>query len=253
MPIKIAVCNQKGGVGKTDLCVNLSSCLSFLGKRVLLIDMDPQAHATHYLTTTNPKVSTRDLLMEDEVMVGDVVEKTDVDNLDLVPSDISLSVAQVQLANDVNMQFKLKRKLKTLREYDYVFIDTPPSLGLLTVNAMTAADLVLIPIQAQYFAMYGVQRLLDTMDVIREDLNPGLTLGGLVMTIYDRRTNLSKEVEEAVRDTFKEKVFKTVIPINVRLAESPSHHKPIILYAPKSSGAKAYMNLAEEFMEWLKD
>ena len=247
------MCNQKGGVGKTDLCVNLACCLALLGKKVLLIDMDPQAHATHYLTTTNPRVSTRKLLMEDAVTVGEVVEKTDIDGLDLVPSDISLSVAEVQLANDINMQFKLRRKLRPLRGYDQVFIDTPPSLGLLTVNALTAADLVLIPIQAQYLAMHGVQRLLDTMGVIKEDLNLGLTLGGVVLTMYDGRTNLSKEVEETVRNTFKEKVFKTVIPINVRLAEAPSHHKPAMLYAPGSSGAKAYMKLAEEFMEWSKD
>ncbi len=253
MTVRVAVCNQKGGVGKTDLCVNLASCLASLGKRVLLIDMDPQANATHYVTTINPKMSTRNLLMEDTVQIEDVTEKTSVEHLDIVPSDVSLSVVQTQLANEVNMQFKLKRKLKNSEEYDYIFMDTPPSLGALTINALTAADMVLIPIQAQYLAMCGVQQLLDTMEVIREDLNPELTLGGVVLTMYDRRTNLCKEVGELVRDTFKERAFKTVIPVNVRLAESPSHHTCVLSYSSRSTGAKAYMDLAREFIGWSED
>lgn len=253
MTVRVAVCNQKGGVGKTDLCVNLASCLASLGKRVLLIDMDPQANATHYVTTINPKMSTRNLLMEDKVQIEDVTEKTNADNLDIVPSEVSLSVVQTQLANEVNMQFKLKRKLKNSEEYDYVFIDTPPSLGPLTINALTAADMVLIPIQAHYLAMCGVQQLLDTMELVREDLNPELKLGGVVLTMYDRRTNLSKEVGQLVKDTFQERAFKTVIPINVRLAESPSHHTCVLSYSSRSSGAKAYMDLAREFVGWSKD
>lgn len=253
MTVKVAVCNQKGGVGKTDLSVNLASSLTALGKRVLLVDLDPQGNATHYLTTFTPKMSARDLLMDEKVGLEDVAEGTSVENLDIVPSDLSLNVASVQLVNEVNMQFKLRRKLKSTDGYDYIIMDTPPSLGPLTLNALTAADAVLIPVQSQYLAMCGVQQLLESVELVREDLNQGLRLGGMVLTMYDRRTNLSREVEETVRDAFGEKVFKTMIPVNVRLAESPSHHKAVMLYSPQSTGARAYMNLAQEFLEWSKD
>jgi len=249
MTVKIAVANQKGGGGKTDLCVNLAYCLSKLDRKVLLLDIDPQANSTDYLTSVNPKLTVRDLLMGDDVKLEDVVLKTDFENMYLIPSETGLSVAQVQLANEVNMQFRLKRKLKTLGEdYDYLFIDTPPSLGLLTVNALTVSDQVLIPIQTHYFAMDGVAKLLDTVNTIKEDLNPALRIGGVVLTMYDRRTSLSREVEEKVRTAFRGKVFTTVIPTNVKLAESPSYHKPILEYSPSSTGAKAYMVLAEEFL-----
>jgi chromosome partitioning protein len=249
MTVKIAVANQKGGVGKTDLCVNLASCLSKLGRKVLLLDIDPQANSTDYLTSVNPKVTVRDLLMKDDVNVDDVILKTDFENMYLIPSEQALSVAQVQLANEVNMQFRLKRRLKGLGDdYDYIFIDTPPSLGLLTVNALTVADQVLIPIQTHYFAMDGVAKLQDTVNTIKEDLNPNLKIGGIVLTMYDRRTSLSKEVEQNVRKAFRGRVFETVIPTNVKLAESPSYHKPILEYSPSSTGAKAYMDLAREFL-----
>jgi len=248
MVSKIAVSNQKGGVGKTDLCVNLAACLSSLNHKVLLIDLDPQANSTDYLSLSTFSLTTKDLLMRDDVKLEDVIQETEVKNLSLVPSSMGLSVAQVQLANEVNMQFKLKRKLRLADSYDYVFIDTPPSLGLLTVNALTTADGVLVPIQTHYFAMDGVSTLTDTVRTIREDLNPDLKIRGIVLTMYDRRTSLSKEVEDNVRSAFKGKVFQVVIPANVKLAESPSHHKPIILYAPRSSGAEAYMNLTKEFL-----
>ncbi|MCG2718533.1 MAG: ParA family protein, partial [Nanoarchaeota archaeon] len=188
------------------------------------------------------------LLTEDEIYAEDIIQKTGVRNLDIMPSDPRLSATQVMLANDVRMQFKLKRKISDLEGYDYIFIDTPPSVGLLTLNALTAADKVLIPIQTHYFAMDGVANLIKTIDAVKEDINPGLEFGGVVLTMYDRRTKLSAEVTKAVKEAFKDKVFSTIIPINVKLAESPSHHKPIAYYASWSTGAKAYEKLAEEFM-----
>jgi len=248
MSVKISVANQKGGVGKTDLCVNLAAALSVIGKKVLLIDADPQANSTDYLVKGNSHRTIVDLFAQDDVKVEDVVVDTEFPNLSIIPSSIRLSILQVQLANEVNMQFRLKRKLKTLNGFDYVFIDTPPSLGLLTVNALTASDEVIIPLQTHYFAMDGVTKLLDTVNTIREDLNPNLRIAGFILTMYDRRTTLSKEVEEKARGVFKGRVFKTVIPVNIKLAESPSHHKPIILYSPHSAGAKAYLDLAREFL-----
>lgn len=248
MVTKIAIANQKGGVGKTDLCVNLATSLANKNKKVLLIDLDPQANATDYLTSEKHEKTSYNLLAEEETSINDVIRKTNIKNLDIIPSDTRLSAAQVMLANDVRMQFKLKRKIGDLEEYDYVFIDTPPSLGLLTLNALTSADKVLIPIQVHYFAMEGVANLTRTMEAIKEDLNPWLKLGGVVLTMYDKRNKLSAEVKKMVEAAFKGKVFKTVIPVNVKLAEAPSHHKPIAHYASWSTGAKAYEKLAEEFM-----
>jgi len=250
----IAVANQKGGVGKTDLTVNLSCQLAEAGKRVLLIDMDPQANATDYLVdpaTPKPK-TTADLLMDDDVTLDEVLVRDCRENLDVAPAHGDLSACQIRLANDVDMQFKLKKKLKGIREakaYDYVLIDTPPSLGLLTVNTLTASDYVLIPVQSQYLAMDGVVHILDTVRKLKEDINPGLTVLGAVLTMYDRRTLLSREVESKVRSGFTDgRVFETVIPVNVRLAEAPSYHMPILEYDPESNGAKAYVKLAEEIL-----
>lgn len=251
----VAVANQKGGVGKTDLTVNVSCQLASLGKRVLLIDMDPQANATTYLVAPDVPISktTADLLLEDSLTLEDAVIRNCRENLDVVPSDVSLSACQIKLANDIGMQFKLKRKLKTLTEgsspYDYVLIDTPPSLGLLTVNTLTAASRVIIPIQTQYLAMEGVVQLEETIQKVKEDINPGLDILGAVLTLYDRRTLISKEVETKVRDGFGGKVFSTVIPVNVRLAEAPSHHKSIFEYDPECKGARAYRELAMEILE----
>ncbi|MDI6806353.1 MAG: ParA family protein [Candidatus Aenigmarchaeota archaeon] len=249
MNIKIAIANQKGGVGKTDLAVNLSSYLANFGKRVLLIDMDPQANTTDYVGKFNPKLTTYDLLMDKNISVKDVAIKTQVDNLDLIPSSRSLAKAEVQLINEVGMQFRLKRKLNCPLDYDFVFMDTPPSLGLLTINALTAADEVIIPIEVHYFPLEGVSKLCNTIDAIKEEINPKLNINGFILTMFDRRNNLSFEVEKIVRSTFKEKVYKVFIPINVRLAEAPSHHKPIMLYDKKSTGAQAYYALAEEFLK----
>lgn len=251
----IAVANQKGGVGKTDLTVNISCQLASLGKRVLLIDMDPQANATVYLVPPETEIvkTTADLLLDEELTLEDVVIRNCRENLDIIPSDVSLSACQIKLANDISMQFKLRKKLKTLVEgsslYDYVLIDTPPSLGLLTVNTLTAATRVIIPIQTHYLAMEGVVQLEETIKKVKEDINPGLGILGAVLTLYDRRTLISKEVEGKVRNEFAGRVFSTVIPVNVRLAEAPSHHKSIFEYEPECNGAKAYRELAKEILD----
>ncbi len=250
----LAVANQKGGVGKTDLTVNLACQLASLGKKTLIIDLDPQANATDYLVAPGSAAqkTSADLLVDDAVTLDDALMTGCRENLDMVPSHQSLSSSQIRLANDINMQFKLKKKLKVLTDgshsYDFVFIDTPPSLGLLMVNTLTAASGVIIPVQTQYFAMDGVVQLQETIQKVREDINPGLKVLGVVLTMYDRRTLISKEVAEKVRDEFSERVFSTVIPINVRLAEAPSHHKSIFEYDPGSTGAKAYRELAKEIL-----
>lgn len=255
----IAVANQKGGVGKTDLAVNLSCQLAAAGKKVILIDMDPQANATDYLVDSEIPIqkTTADLLLDDSVSLEDVLIKGCRENLDVAPADGNLSASQIRLANDVNMQFKLKKKLRSLKEapheYDFGVIDTPPSLGLLTINALTAANQVLIPVQSQYFAMDGVVQLLETVRKIREDINPGLEVLGAVLTLYDMRTLLSREVEAKVRSGFTDgRVFTTVIPVNVRLAEAPSYHKSILEYDSQCKGAKAYESLAEEILSCLE-
>jgi len=251
----IAVANQKGGVGKTDLTVNVSCQLASLGNKVLLVDMDPQANATTYLVTPDTPIAktTADLLLDESLTLEDVVIRDCRENLDIVPSDVSLSACQIKLANDIGMQFKLKRKLKVLTEgssvYDYVLIDTPPSLGLLTVNTLTAASRVIIPVQTQYLAMEGVVQLEETIQKIKEDINPGLNILGAVLTLYDRRTLISKEVEAKVRNGFSGRVFSTVIPVNVRLAEAPSYHKSIFEYDAECNGARAYRALAKEILE----
>jgi chromosome partitioning protein len=254
----IAVANQKGGVGKTDLTVNLSCQLASAGRKVLLIDMDPQANATDYLVGPNTPIgkTTTDLLLEDDVSLHDVLIRNCRENLDVAPASGDLSACQIRLANDINMQFKLKKKLKELKadvEYDYVVIDTPPSLGILTINTLTAANQVLIPVQSGYFAMEGVVQLLETVRKVKEDINPGLEVLGAVLTLYDRRTLLSREVEAKVRNGFTDgTVFATVIPLNVRLAEAPSYHKSIIEYDSECNGAKAYGKLAEEILSCLE-
>lgn len=253
----LAVANQKGGVGKTDLTVNLACQLASLGKKILIIDLDPQANATDYLVAPGAEASrtTADLLLDDSVSLGDAVMPGIRENLDIVPSHQNLSSCQIKLANDINMQFKLKKKLKALNEgadhYDHVFIDTPPSLGLLMVNTLTAATGVIIPVQTQYFAMDGVVQLQETIQKVKEDINPGLSVLGLVLTMCDKRTLISREVAEKVREESSDRVFSTVIPINVRLAEAPSHHKSIFEYDPDSTGARAYRELAKEILACL--
>ena len=250
----IAVANQKGGVGKTDMTVNLAFQFASLGKKVLIIDLDPQANATDYLVSPGAHASktTADLLLDETLPLRDTIMFGIRQNLDVIPAHLNLSSCQIKLANDIDMQFRLKRKLRQLGElsepYDYVFIDTPPSLGLLMVNTLAAATGVIVPVQTQYFAMDGVVQLQETIHKIREDINPGLKIVGVVLTMYDKRTLISREVAEKVRAESTEKVFNTVIPVNVRLAEAPSHHKSIFEYDPNSSGAKAYKELAREVL-----
>jgi chromosome partitioning protein len=244
----ITVANQKGGVGKTDLATNLASCIARKGKKVLLLDMDPQANATSYLTDTKHKMTTSQLLRDNKVKVSDVMVPTKVENLFIAPGSPDLYATQVELLNDVGMQFKLKKKLSAVKDFDYILIDTPPSLGLLTINALTASTHVLIPVQVNHFALDGMEMLMKTIEMVREDINPGLSLGGMVLTMYDKRNNLSSRIENHVRDKFGDSVLRTCIPVNVDLAISPSMHKPIILSNRESRGAYAYQNLADEFM-----
>jgi chromosome partitioning protein len=244
----ITVANQKGGVGKTDLAVNLSSYLAKMGKKVLVVDMDPQANATDYILPVKPKLTSGDLLLREDLKLHKVAVETPINNLSLVAANPSLSAAQIELLNDVGMQFKLKRKLSPRGSYDYIFIDTPPSLGMLTINALAASDAVIIPIQVHYFAMEGVGKLMNTIEMVKREINPELDILGYVLTMYDKRNLLSSRVEKNVRESFKKKVFNTVIPINVDLADAPSKHMPIMLHAKDSRGAFAYARLAKEFL-----
>jgi chromosome partitioning protein len=244
----ITVANQKGGVGKTDLSVNLASSLAKKGKKVLLVDLDPQANATAYLSDKKHKKTASHLLLDPKLRAEEVVTGTAVQNLHVLPGSSDLYAAQVELVNDVGMQFKLKKKLTGLSGYDYVFIDTPPSLGLLTINALTASTHVLVPVQSSYFAMDGTEKLLKTVQSVREDINPSLDIRGFVMTMHDKRNRLSYHMEKVVRGRFGKKVFETVIPVNVDLTVSPRDHKPITETNKNSRGACAYMALAEEFI-----
>jgi chromosome partitioning protein len=243
----ITVANQKGGVGKTDLCVNLASYLSLNGSRVLVIDLDPQANATEYLGGREFKKTTSDLLVDDRVKLNDAAIPSSVKGLDMVPGSQRLSAAQVEIMNDPGMQFRLKRKLKN-NGYDYVLIDTPPSLGMLTVNALTASDSVLIPVQVHYLATRGVEQLMNTVRMVKREINPRLSVRGYVLTMHDKRNNLTRRVEKEVRDAYGREVFDAVIPVNVDLAEAPRNNVPIMIYSKESRGAYAYQRLTEEFL-----
>ena len=243
----ITVVNQKGGVGKTDLAVNLASSLAKAGKKVLLVDLDPQANTTDYLTLNRPELTTGELLTDDKLMIKEMMQDTQIENLSLAPGGASLNVAQVDLLNDVGMQFKLKRKLRSMK-HDYVIIDTPPSLGVLTINALTASDRVLVPVQVNYFATEGVNKLMNTVKKVKREINPKLNVMGFVLTMYDKRNKLSYKIEKMVRKQFGSKVMKTMIPVNVDLADAPSNHKPIMLHSRESRGAYAYANLAKEIV-----
>ena len=243
----VTVANEKGGVGKTDLCVNLASNLAKMGKRVLVIDLDPQANATEYLR--KQPATRRDsgkLLTDNKLTLKRTAVKTGIENLYLVPGSKNLSAAQVEIINDPGMQFKLKRKLAR-HGYDYVFIDTPPSLGLLTLNALTASDRVLAPVSVNYLATRGMKKLNETMKIVRKEINPNLGLQGIVLTMHNRRNNLTTRIEKDVRRAYGKKVYRTVIPINVDLAEAPRSNQPIMLHSKESRGAYAYERLANEF------
>jgi chromosome partitioning protein len=246
-----AVANQKGGVGKTTTTLNLGACLAAAERRVLLIDADPQANLTSGLglRTTENRASLYDVLIG-AAAIDSVVLKTELDHLDLVPADRNLTGSEIELVTADQREYRLRRSLASIRDrYDYVFIDSPPSLGLLTVNALTAADGVIIPLQCEYFALEGISELMSTLTRVQGGFNPALEVGGVVFTMVDERVNLGQQVMVDVRRHFGEKVFRAMIPRNVRLAEAPSFGKPIICYDIRSRGAVAYLDLAKEVME----
>lgn len=244
----IAIANQKGGVGKTTTTVNLGACLAALGKRVLAVDIDPQGNTTSGLGLDKRQIerSVYDVLIEG-VPAPEAILPTQVSGLRVLPSTIDLAGAEIELVPAISRETKLKRALEPLRElYDFIFIDCPPSLGLLTINALTAADSVMIPIQCEYFALEGLSQLMNTIQLVQGSLNPALEIEGVVLTMFDGRTNLSIQVVEEVKSFFRDKVYRTIITRNVRLSEAPSHGKPITIYDPKSRGADLYMELARE-------
>ena len=246
----IAVTNQKGGVGKTTTAVNLSGCIAALGKKVLLVDIDPQGNATSGLGRQDGEGSTVYNVLIDGAAARDAIVQTGFGALDLMPTAIELAGAEIELVSVANREQLLKNALEGIRnDYDYIFVDCPPSLSLLTLNALTAADSVLIPIQCEYYALEGVGQLVNTVRLIRKKLNPGLAVEGILLTMFDARTNLCAQVVQEVRNHFREEAFETTIPRNVRLSEAPSYGLPIHLYDARCSGAKAYQELARELLE----
>lgn len=244
----IAIANQKGGVGKTTTAINLAAYLAQQGQETLLIDIDPQGNTTAGVGVSRHdlKATIYNVLMED-VVVEEAIVSSEIDWLDVIPSNIHLIGAEIELVNVLARELRLKRALDKLTSvYKYVIIDCPPSLGLLTINSLTAAHSVIIPMQCEYYAMEGLGQLLNTIELVRKSLNPGLRVEGILLTMFDSRINLSSQVVEEVRKHLKGKVYKTVIPRTVRLSEAPSHGKPIALYDPRSRGARAYFELARE-------
>lgn len=251
----IAIFNQKGGVGKTTTNVNLSACLAHLGKKILVVDIDPQGNTTSGfgIDKDNIELSIYDMLING-VNTKDVIIPTNISNLDLIPSNAELAGAEIELTSTDNRESTLKNSIFFLRDcYDFIFIDCPPSLGLLTINALVASDSVVIPIQCEYYALEGVSQLMNTIKLVKSSLNPNLEIEGVVLSMFDGRTNLSIQVVDEVKKYFKGKVYTTIIPRNVRLAEAPSHGLSIIEYDPKSKGAEAYMELANEFLDYLEE
>ena len=247
----IAVASQKGGVGKTTTVLSLGSCLAQEGQRVLVVDVDPQGSATSGLGVSgneSPKTTYEVLLGDAEAR--DAVRETALANLDLLPAGQRLSGAEIELVSMIGRESRLKNAIAQIREtYDYVFLDTPPSLGLMTVNALTAADSVLIPLQCEYLALEGLSQLISAIRLIQDHLNPALRIEGVLLTMYDARLNLSQQVADEARKFFSDRVYRSVIPRNVRLSEAPSFGKPIVLYDPHSSGAESYRELAREVLE----
>ena len=244
----IAIANQKGGAGKTTTAINLSSCLAEKGQNVLAVDMDPQGNMTSGLGVDKDEAENTvyDLIIG-EADINEVIQKNVMENLDVIPTNIDLSAAEIELIGVDDKEYIVRNAIHKVRdEYDFVIIDCPPSLSMLTINAMTTADSVLVPIQCEYYALEGLSQLIHTVELVKERLNPVLEIEGVVFTMYDARTNLSLQVVENVKDNLQQNIYKTIIPRNIRLAEAPSYGMPIYKYDSKSAGSDAYMRLADE-------
>ena len=247
----ISIANQKGGVGKTTTSINLSTILAKKGKKILMIDADPQGNASSGVGIDRDEIelSVYDILI-DETKISEVVKKTNIKNLDLCPSNINLAGAEVELVSMMSREHRLKEKLESIKEeYDFIIIDCPPSLGLVTLNAFTASNSVLIPVQCEYYALEGLGQLLNTISLVKKHLNKEIEIEGALLTMYDARTNLSNQVVKEVKKYFDEKVYKNVIPRNVKLSEAPSYGMPISIYDPRSKGAKSYEKFVREFLK----